>query len=881
MRRPAAIVTLFACLTWISANLIPAAQAGNTIRVTTVRDELNNDGDCSLREAVVAANTDAPEDDCRRGDGADRILLQARTYELRIAGANEQGSATGDLDTTGNLSIVGEGPGKTHILGSVAFGDRIFDVTSGRLALRELRIAKGRAPDDTLGDPTQGGGVLKRFGASLMLTRATVTGNRAGGPGGGVAAAPSTVTPAPPPEGATKIRNSKIVENVGAGVVSQSETKIVVTNSSISSNDGAGLVAVDTVRVVLAGSRTSQNSEGGTTVVEANNLRAARVRASGNGAGSGSGSGITAVEVPHATFAHINALNNENYGLVTVESSDIDLEDGTFNGNQQGLVSVDTVGLTLNRVRAGQNEEQGMIFVDVTDVAMSNVTTANNGEDALQVVDGNDVTLRRATSSSNRGFGLLFVDVTQARVLNANVRDNRDTGLLMVDVPQARLNHLRLMDNVTATSSGGGLHLVNAAGPKIKDVVAAGNRSGQNGGGVTIVSTQNLAVRNLRVRDNHARELSGGLELISAIDARLMRSRITGNTTRGSGGGVTLASNTDLLLSNSTIAGNEARGLVSSMGPFPSGSGGGIYLADNEGTRILGSTISGNDAKGHGGGLALQGDGVGPIDTLLVNSTISGNNSGRGDARRGGGLYLDNSFVSLLNNTITRNTSPNGGGIFAHLTPEDPPDGDTTNDPAMIVSGKNTIVAKQRNGGDCRGNGTFDSAGHNLSTSASCFTGNHDRQGNPKLGPLADNGGPTKTHLLRPGSPARDHGANNGCPNRDQRGRRRPATTANRCDIGSVEMGSGGGGAASAAGYGTDNPAGGGGAEACATARSEIIDDRVDATTAVVDEVLNELSGDLRTLLEDLGPPTGSTPSQEGALEELEDTTPLDLARAC
>ncbi|MGZ5331674.1 MAG: choice-of-anchor Q domain-containing protein, partial [Solirubrobacterales bacterium] len=50
----------------------------------------------------------------------------------------------------------------------------------------------------------------------------------------------------------------------------------------------------------------------------------------------------------------------------------------------------------------------------------------------------------------------------------------------------------------------------------------------------------------------------------------------------------------------------------------------------------------------------------------------------------------------------------------------------------------------------------------------------------PKLGPLASNGGPTQTHALLKGSPAINTGQ--GCPGFDQRGGPRKA-----CDIGAYE----------------------------------------------------------------------------------------------
>jgi hypothetical protein len=50
------------------------------------------------------------------------------------------------------------------------------------------------------------------------------------------------------------------------------------------------------------------------------------------------------------------------------------------------------------------------------------------------------------------------------------------------------------------------------------------------------------------------------------------------------------------------------------------------------------------------------------------------------------------------------------------------------------------------------------------------LVGTADDPIDPRLGPLAFNGGPTRTHALLAGSPAIDHGDNSGAPATDQRG---------------------------------------------------------------------------------------------------------------
>jgi hypothetical protein len=85
----------------------------------------------------------------------------------------------------------------------------------------------------------------------------------------------------------------------------------------------------------------------------------------------------------------------------------------------------------------------------------------------------------------------------------------------------------------------------------------------------------------------------------------------------------------------------------------------------------------------------------------------------------------------------------------------------------------NSIVAGNTNSGDIYPGVTTDSAGN--------FIG-----GNPQLGVLANNGGPTQTMLPQTGSPVIDAIACTAAPATDQRGISRPQGTA--CDIGAVEV---------------------------------------------------------------------------------------------
>jgi hypothetical protein len=89
------------------------------------------------------------------------------------------------------------------------------------------------------------------------------------------------------------------------------------------------------------------------------------------------------------------------------------------------------------------------------------------------------------------------------------------------------------------------------------------------------------------------------------------------------------------------------------------------------------------------------------------------------------------------------------------------------------------------------------SNGYNLSSDSSCnFNGPGDLNNTgPLLGPLQNNGGPTKTQALLSGSPAIDAGNPSGCTDglgnmltTDQRGMPRPDTEdTGGCDMGAYE----------------------------------------------------------------------------------------------
>ena len=158
-----------------SQNLAPQA----TITVTTTDDELNADGDCSLREAIQAANTDTAIDGCSAGSGDDIITLSDGTYSISLAGKNEDNNATGDFDITQNLTINGIDAANTVIDANQA--DRVFHALNNALVVfNDLTIENGEllvaAPTTNEG---VGGGIWGETGTTIQVYRSIIRNNSA------------------------------------------------------------------------------------------------------------------------------------------------------------------------------------------------------------------------------------------------------------------------------------------------------------------------------------------------------------------------------------------------------------------------------------------------------------------------------------------------------------------------------------------------------------------------------------------------------------------------------------------------------------------------------------------------------------------------------
>ncbi len=277
--------------------------------------------------------------------------------------------------------------------------------------------------------------------------------------------------------------------------------------------------------------------------------------------------------------------------------------------------------------------------------------------------------------------------------------------------------------------------------------------------------------------DGRANDGHGG-GVYSTKDLVVYSSTVSGNTAKGGnsgadggggdgfGGGIeTNGANGnpgDMTIQNSTVSDNVADSGLTYNRYAAAGTslGGGIYASgpSTASRQVIASTISGNqalggDKAGNYGPPAGDGRGGGIFTSGLLtlgNSTIDGNlaKGGSGASGIGGGAYNDGTLYLRFVTVTANRASQSAGSVFSGGN-------------AQTAFG-NTIVA----GGspdNCAGR-EMASQGYNLEQANSCkFAAVGDKPNtDPKLGPLAKNGGPTQTTGASAGKPCHRPGQQHG-----------------------------------------------------------------------------------------------------------------------
>jgi uncharacterized repeat protein (TIGR01451 family)/CSLREA domain-containing protein len=192
--RSLVLASMFFYFVWPMGIAYPA-----TTTVITVNSFLDVDNPidnrCTLREAIFAANNNHPsgtvKGECPAGTlmGGDTIILPAGTYTLTIAGQDENAGLQGDLDITTSMTIQGAGPVETIIQAGTSINDsidRVFHVnTAYSVHFEGLTIQHGNPSTPA------GGGILIENIGTVSIDNCRISDNELQasfiGGGGGIA----------------------------------------------------------------------------------------------------------------------------------------------------------------------------------------------------------------------------------------------------------------------------------------------------------------------------------------------------------------------------------------------------------------------------------------------------------------------------------------------------------------------------------------------------------------------------------------------------------------------------------------------------------------------------------------------------------------------
>jgi CSLREA domain-containing protein len=456
----------------------------------------------------------------------------------------------------------------------------------------------------------------------------------------------------------------------------------------------------------------------------------------------------------------VDCTLREALGLAQGSVCTVQLSTGTYEVNLGSLELFNGVSII------GSGAADTIIDADIDAIAI--VYQRIPAVAGLSVVSGLTLEHQQSGIRYTCDFCQLVLDNT---VIRADPAHQGWPGILIAS------DYSRVDLNNTIVRDGGGIAINGYSGSVVGDdcVITESRRGVYVSNGIDAPSQALLT--DCEVSNNgplgafYAKGSFSGPSVGGAGFIRLVRTVVKGNTAT-KGGAIYLERGFEVsvggaaaLIIDSTIEDNHA-----------SEAGGAVYIEGGVEPGVLnvfGSTLAGNTAPS-GGGIYRE---AGECNLIFDYSTLSGNVA----ALDGGGIYAEEgcSYPMLRSSTVTNNQAAVGGGVYVE-----------SGVPLRLhntIVGSNTAVAGLGAGPDCFGQ--LDSLGHVLigSLDGCGFVSEpNDLLGvSPELGPLSDNGGPTRTHHPEPGSPVLDNGPLT-CMSPDQRGVPRPQGPV--CDIGSVEV---------------------------------------------------------------------------------------------
>ncbi len=496
--------------------------------------------DCSLREAIIAANA---------YPGSNTTNLPAGTYTLSLAGSNEDGATTGDLDVTDDLTLAGVTSATTVVATrGAAFGDRVFQVMpSVTMTATNITVTGGSAP------ASAGGGFYNQ--GTLSLINSTILSNTAS-EGGALYVYTGTVAIVDNSQlisntssniggaggiynaGVLTMTNSAILDTFGVGL-HNNQGQVLVDRTIVSNSTDYGLLN-DTGTMVITGSTITRNPGGGArnnlsqsgqgmTVI--NSLFSEN---SDNPANRGPGNSGASMTVINSLFAQ-NDNPNEQVGGGGVSNvfGKLVITNSTFVSNSAaggggGIFSYSGRGISIWQ----------STFADNTDGAIYNLGSGSQTA-PLSINDSlfsNNLSPAAGAAIYNQADQLNIISTTFAS--NASTSVTFGGGAIYNFSWALRITDSTFYSNTSASSAGA---VLNADGGgdamSIINSTFSGNQAADNAGGIWVAGPallNNVTVFGNTATHSHTGVGGGGLVVSPGVILTVTNSIIAGNQDLGS-----------------------------------------------------------------------------------------------------------------------------------------------------------------------------------------------------------------------------------------------------------------------------------------------------------------------------------------------------------
>ena len=610
------------------AETLEARTLLRSFTVTTLSDDAGDrdgvpDGEVSLREALTAANTNAPFGDAPAGDAdGDEIAFDAA---LVAGGAEVLTLGQGQLLVADDVTL--SSPERLTL--DAADASRHFLVTTGQpVVVERLSLSNGSA---------EGGGAVRATNADLTLRELSLVRNSAGGgDGGAVLAEGGTLRLEDVGAFVNKARNGGAVATTGTATLVASES--VMTGNDAFGRGGA--VSSESGNQTLVGVRLGGPEESNTA-------------GTFGGAVAKLGGGTLTVN----RSSLINNVAGERGGGVWIQPAGF-ARDATLRMRAGTLVNANSVTAAGG---VGGGVAATLAVVDVAAAEFSVNAAATGG--GLYAANA-ELSLASATFEDNRagrGGGLAVLNSTGAVSRSVLTRNGSDfSGVTAAGggaFVTGFLSRIKFGDTIfeeNAADSGGGLAVADGGKADLLNgsTVFRNTADAGDGGGVAVLPSARggelLNVSGSGVFDNAASGRGGGVA-VAAGRLTALNSGFTGNTAGGGGGGIDVAGELPSLLRDAVVAGNAT---LSDDGRYAAG-GGVRHDASRGGRLTLANARVENNVGGDGGGIASV---AGGLLVVRTNSRVEGNVS-RGDitGNRGAGILAEGGTLSLSQTTVVNN----------------------------------------------------------------------------------------------------------------------------------------------------------------------------------------------------------------------------------